>query len=308
MVLTKKNNIKKYKTKNILYKNKNYKNSKTYKKNKKNKTLIGGSGTNNVSGINHNKLDIKKYSLKIIKNINNVIEYNDMLNNYINNLSILKIPFISHYNNLSYYSNDKDNKNQMLQSCKFKFNNNDIYLVRQQILSEDSMNNTIVNYEFRPHSFYMIQENPFINDNLYFYGKLKIFNIKTKKEIQNINFNNINVNSHNKTFSPNANLISLDDLEIDINNLDDNNFFYYIEFTPDLTTITNPLNTVVSHNETNFPIFRGLYWISYMKELPITFDDIPQMENKLCNVISQKFKDLIKLSDIKISCKMMKID
>jgi hypothetical protein len=254
--------------------------------------------------------DIQQYSSLLINNMKDVKDYDEMMDHTLNLPNhLLKIPFFVHYNNISYYqkidsAEFKDNNNEkILQSCYFdlKENGNEerIYLIRQIILPYDSSIKTNTNMNFLPDPFYM-KNNEIKEDfnettwaqlsRIVFSGNLKLFNLKTKKIVKK----DINVFCHGDQFSANQqNIDFIDDLEIDKDKLGDNNFFYYVEFTPDIDTITYPPIENMPRTKENFPIFKGFYWISYMDNIPETFDPIPDLEPNLCDVMEKKFKELL---------------
>ena len=191
----------------------------------------------------------------------NIMPYNDELDNYLRNgESIIKIPLIVHYHNVSFYASRIEEPNLNIQTCRFNYNNDFIYLVRQYLLySNDTQmkgDEKFINLEFRPHAFYMKRE-PNYKDgtNLSFKGRLEIVNLE-KDQI--ISKDMVEVLSHHGIFSPGQNLLSFEELGINKDD-DTKNYFFYVKFTPYNNPENNPYNSV-------FEIFRGIYWLSMMPE------------------------------------------
>jgi len=257
--------------------------------------------------------DIQEYSSLLINNMKDVKDYDEMMDHTLNLPNhLLKIPFFVHYNNISYYQKidsvdfKHNNNEKILKSCYFdlKENGNEerIYLIRQKILPYDE-NEKGRKIDFLPDPFYMKNNEikkkfddatwkAFTRIN--FNGNLKIFNLKIKKNVEK----DINVYCHGDKFSGSlSNIDIFNDLDIDKDKLGDNNFFYYVEFTPDITTITYPPIENMPRTKENFPIFKGFYWISYMDNIPETFDPIPDLEPNLCDVMEKKFKELLSIKE-----------
>jgi hypothetical protein len=190
-----------------------------------------------------------------------IMPYNDELDNYLmNGESIIKTPLFVHYHNVSFYASRRDDPNLSIQTCRFNYNNDFIYLVRQYLLySNDTQmkgDEKFINLEFRPHAFYMKREpNYEVGTNLSFKGLLEIINLEQNKIISK---NMVEVLSHHGIFSPGQNLLSFEELGINKDD-DTKNYFFYVKFTPYNNPENNPYNSV-------FEIFRGIYWLSMMPE------------------------------------------
>ena len=183
-------------------------------------------------------------------------------------IPILKIPIFVHYNNLAFYSISANN----VKACSFKYKSEDIYLVSQYVLFDDMEDkNLCPNLEFRPNAFYMEQQASYVEGtHLNFKGKLEIYNIKTKKITIK---DNVEVHSHDGTFSPLQNLLSFDELQI--NKDSGESFFYYVVFRP----IHKP-------DLPDLPIFKGFYWLQMMPDKVI---------DKPCDTILHKIQNALSL-------------
>ena len=198
--------------------------------------------------------------------------YFDTLKYLNQGIILLKIPIFVHYNNLSIYNNIMNN----VKACIFNYKSENIYLVRQYIMHEDLGREDLEkksvaekkqirdrekeeykNLEFRPNAFYMKQQTSYVKGtNLYFYGKLEIYNIKTKKITIK---DNVEVHSHDGTFSPPQNLLSFNELLNKDSGESGESFFYYVVFTP----IDRPDRPI---HIPDFPIFKGFYWLQMMPD------------------------------------------
>jgi hypothetical protein len=189
--------------------------------------------------------EISEIKTELMKSRQTITMYNDKLTYLRTQLPILKIPIFVHYNNLAFYSISANN----VKACSFKYKSEDIYLVSQYVLFDDMEDKKLCpNLEFRPNAFYMKQQSSYAKGkNLYFYGKLEIYNIKTKNFTKK---DSVEVHSHDGTFSPRVNLLSFDELQI--NKDSGESFIYYVVFTP----IDRP----------DLPIFKGFYWLQMMPD------------------------------------------
>jgi hypothetical protein len=209
---------------------------------------------------------------------------------------MFKIPFFSQYNNIdSYYAN---NIQPLLRACSFKYINDSkeeetIYLVRQYILSKDDLGNNDDSVQFKPQSFYLDDANGKVGNELNFEGTLKIYNFKTDKIYKN---KKINVILNDKKYESSLPEINIkEDLKINTSiktNNDKNNYFYYIKFTQNNSkTYANKDLYTPPKTGNKYKTYKGLYWISYKDNEDIdNFVD----DNRLCEIMKQKFKDLLK--------------
>ena len=243
-----------------------------------NVTGTSGLSSSFVSSSKH-LLDLQNSNIKdnayyLLTQLNNpIIPYINKLDYLKINQPLLKIPIFAHYNNLSFYTGQ-----DMVNACSFSFNNENIYLVRQYILTKDIEDINIVNLEFRPNAFYMKQIPKWEHGNhLMFTGTLTIFNLTEKTIIHKV----VKVHSHDGTFSPNQNLLSFNELTIQP---DVDETFYYIEFIPDISTIKSPSESVIPRTPINYPIFRGFYCLKKMGE-QIAGVNCLEMEKKFSKFI-----------------------
>ena len=193
-------------------------------------------------------------------------QLHDMLDYLRIKQKILKIPFFAHYNNLANYVGDSN----MLRAWFFNYRDENIYLVKNYILPEDEIVGKI-NIEFRPNTFYMKQLKKYEpGTNLRFFGRLEIINLKTKKIII---LPDVNVYSHDGTFSFNDKILNLEkDLEINTSKLEEE-YLYYIKFTP--TRIDMPKHDRLE----SYPIFKGFYSIKVIANIGVILDDEPQNDS-----------------------------